>query len=59
MAEAMTISLCLLVRNELEGCKADLPRLPLKEFDEVYGVDGGSSDGTVEYLEYTGSPRGD
>lgn len=46
----MKVSLCLLVWNELEGCKIDVPNLPLDEFDEVYAVDGGSTDGTVEYL---------
>lgn len=46
----MKISLCLVVWNELTGCKIDVPNLPLSYFDEVYAVDGGSSDGTVEYL---------
>lgn len=50
----MRISLCLLVWNELEGCKADVPNLPRHIFDEVYAVDGGSSDGTAEYLESAG-----
>lgn len=47
----MKISLCLVVWNELEGCKLDVPILPFDEFDEVYAIDGGSTDGTVEYLE--------
>ena len=47
----MTISLCLLVWNELEGCKIDVPNLPNNVFDEVYAIDGGSTDGTVEYLK--------
>lgn len=47
----MKISLCLLVWNELEGCKIDVPLLPLEAFDEVYAIDGGSLDGTVVYLE--------
>jgi glycosyltransferase involved in cell wall biosynthesis len=50
----MSISLCLLVWNEVEGCRIDVPRLPLQEFDEVFAVDGGSTDGTVEYLESQG-----
>jgi glycosyltransferase involved in cell wall biosynthesis len=45
------ISLCLIVWNEVEGCRADVPNLPLYDFDEVYAIDGGSIDGTVEYLE--------
>jgi glycosyltransferase involved in cell wall biosynthesis len=46
----LTKSLVLVVWNEIEGCKADVPGLPLAEFDEVYAIDGGSKDGTVEYL---------
>lgn len=52
----MKVSLCLIVWNELKGCEADLPRLPLDQFDEVFAVDGGSSDGTVEYLQSKGIP---
>lgn len=52
----MKISLCLLVWNELDGCQADVPDLPRDSFDEVYAVDGGSSDGTVEYLKSQGVP---
>lgn len=47
----ITISLCLIVWNELEGCLTDVPRLPRDAFDEIYAIDGGSSDGTVAYLE--------
>jgi glycosyltransferase involved in cell wall biosynthesis len=46
----MKISLCLMTWNEIEGCKLDLPRLPREMFDEIYAIDGGSTDGTVEYL---------
>ncbi len=52
----MKISLCLLVWNELEGCRIDVPNLPRDAFDEIYAVDGGSTDGTVEYLESQGIP---
>jgi glycosyltransferase involved in cell wall biosynthesis len=52
----MRISLCLLVYNELRGCRTDVPNLPRHGFEEVYAVDGGSSDGTVEYLESQGIP---
>jgi len=50
------ISLCLIVWNELKGCQADVPRLPREQFDEVFAVDGGSTDGTAEYLESMGIP---
>jgi glycosyltransferase involved in cell wall biosynthesis len=46
----MKISLCLLVWNEMDGCRQVVPDLPLNHFDEVYAVDGGSHDGTAEYL---------
>ena len=52
----MKISLCLLVWNELEGCRLDVPLLPREAFAEIYAVDGGSTDGTVEYLESRGIP---
>lgn len=52
----MTISLCLMVWNELDGCKTDVPSLPRDAFDEIYAIDGGSTDGTVEYLESMGIP---
>jgi glycosyltransferase involved in cell wall biosynthesis len=50
----VTTTLCLLVYDELAGCQADVPRLPREAFDDVYAVDGGSRDGTVEYLESQG-----
>lgn len=50
----MKITLCLIVWNELEGCKLDVPHLPRGDFHEVIAVDGGSTDGTVEYLESEG-----
>ncbi len=46
----LTKSLVLVVWNELEGCKADLPRLPRDQFDEVFAIDGHSTDGTPEFL---------
>jgi len=48
------ISLCLIVWNELSGCQTDVPRLPLDKFEEVFVIDGGSTDGTVEYLTCRG-----
>jgi glycosyltransferase involved in cell wall biosynthesis len=48
------ISLCLIVWNELQGCQVDVPNLPRDAFDEIFAVDGGSTDGTVTYLESQG-----
>ncbi|ABK42636.1 hypothetical protein Mmc1_0107 [Magnetococcus marinus MC-1] len=49
-----TITLCLLTFNELEGCRHDLPHLPLDHFDAVYALDGGSRDGTDTFLREQG-----
>lgn len=40
-----------MVWNELEGCKIDVPKIPRDSFDEIYAIDGGSTDGTAEYLK--------
>ena len=52
----MKISLCLVTWNELQGCQIDVPQLPRDQFDEIYAVDGGSTDGTIAYLESQGIP---
>ena len=50
----MNVALCLLTWNEIEGCRYDVPRLKFDAFDEVFAIDNGSTDGTVEYLESQG-----
>jgi glycosyltransferase involved in cell wall biosynthesis len=50
----MKITLCLIVWNELGGCQIDVPNLPIHEFSEIIAIDGGSTDGTVEYLKSSG-----
>ncbi len=50
----MTVGLCLMTYNEAEGCRATIPLLDTTAFDEVFAVDGGSTDGTVEYLQSAG-----
>lgn len=50
----MTVALCLITWNELAGCKHDIPLIDRSRFDEIYCIDGGSTDGTVEYLESEG-----
>ena len=50
----LRLSLCLMTWNEIEGCRADVPLLPRTAFEEVFAIDGGSTDGTVEYLASQG-----
>ena len=50
----MTVGWCLITWNELEGCKHDVPLIDRNQFDQVYCIDGGSTDGTVEYLQEQG-----
>lgn len=52
----MNISLCLLTWNEIYGCQKVVPALPTEIFSEVFALDGGSTDGTVEYLESVSFP---
>lgn len=47
----MRISLCLLTKNEITGCKNDVPLIQRDAFDEIFAVDGNSSDGTIDYLQ--------
>ena len=47
------VSLCLLTWNEVEGCKRDIPRIPVG-FDRIYAVDNSSIDGTCDFLAQNG-----
>lgn len=51
MNNARKIALVIICYNELAGCKNDIPELPIHHFDDVFAVDGGSTDGTIEYLQ--------
>ena len=52
----MTVALCLLTWNEIDGVRHDVPLIDRSKFDQIYCIDGGSTDGTVEYLEGCGIP---
>jgi glycosyltransferase involved in cell wall biosynthesis len=43
-----------MVWNELRGCQEDVPNLPKDCFDEIFALDGGSTDGTIQYLNEQG-----
>lgn len=50
----MKVALCLLTWNEIDGVKHDIPLIDFSKFDQIYCIDGGSKDGTVEFLESYG-----
>ncbi|MCK4765995.1 MAG: glycosyltransferase [Candidatus Aminicenantes bacterium] len=52
----MRITLCILTFNEVEGCKHDVPQIERDKFEEIYAVDAGSKDGTIEFLEKENIP---
>ena len=46
----MTFGLVLLTLNEIKGLSALFNKIPINEFDEVFAVDGGSNDGTIDFF---------
>lgn len=47
-------TLVILNYNEIEGLKSLYDKLPLNEVDEVFAVDPGSTDGSLEFLKSKG-----
>jgi glycosyltransferase involved in cell wall biosynthesis len=50
----MKISLVILTYNEIVGLQAVFDRIPQEAVDEIFAVDGGSTDGTVDFLRERG-----
>ncbi|MFC1626815.1 glycosyltransferase family 2 protein [Patescibacteria group bacterium] len=49
-------SLIILTRNEIQGVKATLDKIPFHTVDEYFAVDFKSTDGTVEYFHKNNIP---
>jgi glycosyltransferase involved in cell wall biosynthesis len=47
----MKYTLVLLSLNEIDGLKVIWPQIPKKSVDEIFAVDGGSTDGTLEFYK--------
>jgi len=50
----MTFALLVMTLNEVEGMKAIMPKIRREWLDEIFVVDGGSTDGTVEWARENG-----
>jgi glycosyltransferase involved in cell wall biosynthesis len=50
----MKSTLVILTFNEIEGITALYDKIPFSAFDEYFAIDGGSSDGTTEFLRKKG-----
>jgi len=52
----MTITLMILTFNEIVGMKVIMPKIDPSLYDELIIIDGGSTDGTIEYATSNGYP---
>lgn len=52
--ENLTFSLWLPVLNEIEALKVVCPKINKSLFNEILAIDGGSTDGTIEYCKQQG-----
>lgn len=50
----MKISLVIFTLNEIDGMKVIMPQIKKEWYDELIIVDGGSTDGTIEYAKEHG-----
>ena len=52
----MKVSLIIFTLNEIDGMRAIMPEIKKEWYDELIIVDGGSTDGTIEYAKEHGYP---
>lgn len=52
----MRKTLIIFTRNEMAGIRSIYPKIPLDLFDEIFAIDGHSTDGTIQFLESVGVP---
>lgn len=50
----MKVSLVIFTLNEIDGMKVIMPQIKKEWYDELIIVDGGSTDGTIEYAKENG-----
>jgi glycosyltransferase involved in cell wall biosynthesis len=50
----MKVTLLALTLNEIDGVKAILPQIPRDLIHQLLVVDGGSTDGTIEWVRQHG-----
>jgi glycosyltransferase involved in cell wall biosynthesis len=50
-SKKITVSLVLIVRNELKSSRVIFPRIPKKSVDAIYVIDGHSTDGTQAFFK--------
>lgn len=50
----MKITLCVLTLNEIDSVKIIMPKVDTSIFDQILVIDGGSTDGTIEWCQKQG-----